>query len=118
MLFSDNQPHNNGLDSIFTDLGYGEITGDPQDFGLFKTPTLRNVELSAPYMHDGRFNTLMEVINHYNSGGHASPTIDPFMKYTDGGLQLSEQDKTDIIAFLHCLTDTSFINEPAFHDPH
>jgi cytochrome c peroxidase len=117
MLFTDNQPHNNGLDSIFTDLGYGEVSGDPQDFGLFKTTTLRNVALSGPYMHDGRFTTLMEVVNHYNSGGHPSPTIDPFMKYVDGGLQLSEQDKTDIIAFLHCLTDTSFINNPAYQDP-
>ena len=117
MLFTDNLPHNNGLDSVFTDLGYGGVNGNPLDDAKFKTPTLRNIELTAPYMHDGRFNTLEEVIEHYNSGGHASPTIDPFMKYTTGGLQLSEQSKQDLINFLLLLTDEDFVNNEAFQDP-
>lgn len=118
MQMTDYLIHNNGLDAVFTDLGVGGITGNELDMGKFKTPTLRNVELSAPYMHDGRFNTLEEVVNHYNSGGQPSSTIDPFMKYTVGGLDLSEQSKADIIAFLKCLTDTSFVNNPNFSDPH
>jgi len=117
MQFSDYLLHNNGLDSVFTDLGRGEVTGDPNDFGRFKTPSLRNVEVSAPYMHDGRFETLAEVVEHYNSGGHASPTIDPFMKYTQGGLQLSEQDKLDLIAFLKTMTDISFLTDTSYSSP-
>ncbi|MFM1931334.1 MAG: hypothetical protein RL226_637 [Bacteroidota bacterium] len=118
MQFSDYLPHNNGLDAVFTDLGVGGITGNPLEFGKFKTPTLRNVELTAPYMHDGRFQTLEEVVEHYNSGGQPSETIDPFMKYTSGGLMLSDQSKEDILNFLKTLTDTSFIHNPAFQDPH
>lgn len=118
MQFSDYLFHNNGLDASFTDLGRGAISGSVFDNGKFKTPTLRNIELTGPYMHDGRFTTLEQVINHYNSGGVPSETIDPFMKFTTGGLQLSEQAKADLIAFLKCLTDTSFIHNPAFSDPH
>ncbi len=114
---TDGLLHNNGLDSVFTDLGAGGITGLAQDMGRFKTPTLRNVALTAPYMHDGRFQTLEEVIEHYNSGGHASPTVDPFMKYTQGGLQLTAEKKQQLLAFLHTLTDMDFVNNPAFHDP-
>ncbi len=117
MQFSDYQLHNNGLDSVFTDLGRGEVTGDPDDYGRFKTPSLRNVEVSGPYMHDGRFTTLEEVVEHYNSGGNPSATIDPFMKYTTGGLQLSDQSKADLIAFLKTLTDITFLTDTAFSDP-
>lgn len=118
LQFSDYLAHNNGLDSQFTDLGYGGITGNPLDFGKFKTPSLRNVELTAPYMHDGRFESLEEVVEHYNSGGNPSETIDPFMKYTTGGLSLSDQSKQDLIAFLKTLTDVSFTTNPDFQDPH
>lgn len=114
---TDGLMHNNGLDSEFTDLGLGGITGLPGDMGMFKVPTLRNVALTAPYMHDGRFQTLEEVIEHYNSGGHPSPTIDPFMKYTQGGLQLTPEKKQQLIAFLNMLTDMDFVNNPAFQDP-
>ena len=69
-------------------------------------------------MHDGRFNTLEEVVEHYNSGGLPSPTVDPFMKYTEGGLMLPPVSKLDIIAFLKTLTDTSFVNNPDFQNPH
>ena len=68
-------------------------------------------------MHDGRFTTLEEVVDHYNSGGVPSSTIDTFMKYTTGGLELAPQSKEALIAFLHTLTDTTFTNNPAFHDP-
>jgi len=116
--FSDYLPHNNGLDSVFLDLGIGGVTMNPLDYGRFKTPSLRNIELTAPYMHDGRFGTLEEVIEHYNSGGKPSSTIDSFMKYTTGGLTLPQSDKDALIAFLKTLTDQSFINNPDFQDPH
>jgi len=116
-IFTDNQFHNNGLDSVFTDLGQGGVTGNPNHYGRFKTPSLRNIEYSAPYMHDGRFQTLEEVVEHYNSGGHPSATVDPFMKYTVGGLQLTPQKKAGLVAFLKALSDPDFINNPDFQDP-
>lgn len=117
-LFTDNQFHNNGLDSDFTDIGLEEVTGNPLDKGLFKAPSLRNIELTAPYMHDGRFQTLEEVIDHYSEGLHNSPTIDPLMKkINQGGLHLTMEEKTQLVAFLKTLTDTSFINNTAFHSP-
>lgn len=117
--FTDGILRNNGLDpaSAWTDLGMGGRTGLPQDYAKFKTPTLRNVALTAPYMHDGRFQTLEEVIEHYNSGGHPSPTVDPNMKYTSGGLQLTAQKKQQLIAFLNTLTDMDFVNDERFTDP-
>ena len=114
---TDGLLHNNGLDSEFTDLGAGAVSGLPEDMGRFKTPTLRNVALTGPYMHDGRFQTLEEVIEHYNSGGHESPTVDVFMKYTQGGLQLTAEKKQQLVAFLNSLTDMDFVNDPAFSDP-
>ena len=71
---------NNGLDGSFTDLGRGAVTGNATDNGKFKVPTLRNIEVSGPYMHDGRFATLDEVIEHYSSGVTISSTIDPLME--------------------------------------
>ena len=114
-LWTDNAFHNNGLDEEFDDLGLGNITGDPRDFGLFRTPSLRNLKFTAPYMHDGRFATLDEVIDHYSEGLVFSPTIDPLMKaISEGGVQLSEEDKADLKAFLLSLSDDSFINNPDF----
>lgn len=118
MQMTDYLFHNNGLDATFADLGRAQVTLSDLDNGKFKTPTLRNIELTAPYMHDGRFQTLEEVIEHYNSGGTPSETISPFMKFTTGGLELTPQAKQDLIAFMKCLTDTSFISNPAFSDPH
>lgn len=117
-FFTDWQLHNNGLDSVFTDVGAYGITGNSWDLGRFKAPTLRNIAYTAPYMHDGRFATLDEVIDHYNMGGHVSATIDPFMKYTQGGLQLPAQDRADMVTFLEMLSDEEFINNPKFSDPH
>ena len=116
-LMTDNLFHNNGLDSVFTDLGRGAITGNAFDYGKFLTPTLRNIALTAPYMHDGRFQTLEEVVEHYNSGGKASATVDPLMKHVGTGLNLSNQEKADLVAFLKTMTDTSFINDTRFRSP-
>lgn len=119
-LFTDEQFHNNGLNSEpFPDLGHGAITGDPFDNGKFKVPTLRNIMLTAPYMHDGRFTTIDQVLDHYNDGGHPSSTIDPFMKFSDPDLtlELTAQKRAQVIAFLNALTDESFLTNPAFSDP-
>ena len=114
-MFMDNLFHNNGLDmEPFIDPGLAQSTGDPSDNGKFKTPTLRNIEFSAPYMHDGRFSTLEEVIEHYNSGGNYSSTVDPLMKKLGVGLQLTNQEKQDLLAFLKTLSDSEFIANPAF----
>jgi len=121
--FMDNTFHNNGLDEVFSDLGLYEVTSDPLDQGLFKTPTLRNIEYTAPYMHDGRFSSIDEVIDHYNSGGVYSSTIDPLMKYVNSnpfgipgltGLVLTEQEKNNLKAFLLTLSDEVFIQNNYF----
>jgi cytochrome c peroxidase len=114
-LWTDNKFHNNGLDSNITDLGLGGISGDPSDDGKFKSPSLRNLIFTAPYMHDGRFSTIEEVINHYSHGLVNSPTIDPLMKKVNqGGVQLSTQEKASLKAFLLTLTDEEFVNNPNF----
>lgn len=120
-LFTDNRFHNIGLDSVYDQYnsGYYEYTGAAADIGKFKTPTLRNVALTAPYMSDGRFQTLAEVIEHYNTGVKISATVDPVLTKPNHlyGLNLTTQDKADLEAFLNCLTDTSFIANPQFADP-
>jgi len=117
-LWTDNLFHNNGLDASFTDLGLGDISGDANDNGKFKTPTLRNLKYSAPYMHDGRFTTLMEVVEHYSSGLTNSSTIDPLMKnLSAGGAQLSPLEKQLLVKFLESLSDQSFIENPDFQAP-
>lgn len=111
-LFTDNMYHNNGLDSLFSDntflqtrLGRFRITRDSNDLGKYKTPTLRNVALTAPYMHDGRFATLHEVLDHYSENIKQSPTLDKRLRQP---LQLTRQEKQAIVEFLHSLTDYSF----------
>jgi len=107
-LFTDSQFHNNGLDISSADPGLGKVTGRESDAGKFSTPTLRNVALTAPYMHDGRFKTLEEVIEHYSSGVQRSPTLDPNLsKHPTEGMQLSRTDKMALVAFLKTLTDTN-----------
>ncbi|NDB95761.1 MAG: cytochrome C peroxidase [Verrucomicrobia bacterium] len=114
-LFTDSQFHNNGLDASPVDPGRAKVTGRDADLGKFSTPTLRNVALTAPYMHDGRFKTLDEVIEHYNSGVQRSPTLDPNLaKHPVEGIQLSSPDKKALVAFLKALTDT---NLPASFSP-
>jgi len=115
-MFMDNLFHNNGLDAEpFTDLGLAKVTGLSSDNGKFKVPTLRNIEFSAPYMHDSRFSSLEEVVEHYSGGLNYSSTVDPLMKKLNiGGLQLTNQEKQDLIAFLKTLSDTDFITNPDF----
>lgn len=116
-LWTDNDFHNNGLDATFSDLGLGAVTGDPNDNGKFKSPSLRNLDFTAPYMHDGRFATLEEVINFYSEGLQISPTIDPLMKKANqGGVRLTPKDKADLKAFLLTLTDNDFVNNPDFRN--
>lgn len=117
-LWTDNIYHNNALDATFADLGLGAVTGDPNDNGKFKTPSLRNLIFTAPYMHDGRFATIDDVINHYAVGLQNSATVDPLMKnVTQGGNQLGPQDRLDLKAFLMTLTDSSFVTNPAYQAP-
>lgn len=110
--------HNNGLDSVFTDIGLESVTKSVFDRGKFKTPSLRNISYTAPYMHDGRFKTLEEVLDHYNGKLKTSLTLDPLMSATNevGGktLLLTDQEKKDIIDFLKTLNDEEFINNPKF----
>ena len=117
VFFTTNRFTNNGLDSVFTDGGRGMVTGLPQDQGKFKTPTLRNIELSAPYMHDGRFATLRETIDFYNFHQKGSNTIDPVIKSVGEGLRFTNSDVTDMVNFLKTLTDTSFTNNPKYKSP-
>ena len=119
--FSSHQFSNNGLDADadMADIGYMGVTGDVADLGKFKVPSLRNVMVSAPYMHDGRFADIDEVIDHYDHGAVASSSMDPMMQYNvDYGLGLTAGDRADLLAFLHTLTDEAFLENPAFSNPH
>ena len=116
-LWTDNIFHNNGLDTNFSDLGLGAVTGDTNDNGKFRSPSLRNLAYTAPYMHDGRFATLDEVIEFYSTGLKPSSTIDPLMKnILNGGVQLSASDKAGLKAFLLSLSDPSFLTNPDFQE--
>jgi cytochrome c peroxidase len=116
--FADFTMSNNGLDVTHKDKGFGGVTGNAFDNGKFKVVSLRNIELTAPYMHDGRFRTLKEVVDFYSEGVHAnSPNIDPKMDEIPKGLFLSEQAKADLVAFLQSLTDHEFVKNPAFSNP-
>jgi cytochrome c peroxidase len=103
--FSNYSFENTGLDSVYLDNGRYIFTNDSSDLATFKVPSLRNVGVTAPYMHDGRFSSLEEVINHYNNGGFQHQNKSVLIK----PLYLSQQEKTDLIAFLNSLTDYEFI---------
>ncbi len=108
---SDNL-HNNGLDAVVTDAGAGN--------GRFKSPSLRNVAVRAPFMHDGRFATLREVIDHYDSGVRDSANLSPVLRGPDGTprrLNLTEAEKLALLAFLGALTDDALLADPKFADP-
>lgn len=118
--FENDRYMNNGLDTDaeITDVGREMVTNNPNDKAKFKVPSLRNIALTAPYMHDGRFATLEEVIDHYDHGIQPSSTLDPTLENTRAtGLSLSAQDKTDLINFLHTLTDETFVNNPEYKKP-
>jgi cytochrome c peroxidase len=110
-LFTDNRFHDNGLAQIAADRGLTETTGNPLDANKFSTPSLRNIALTAPYMHDGRFQTLEEVVEHYSSAITSRATLDPnIAKHPTSGLQLSAQDKTALVDFLKTLSDPQYIH--------
>jgi cytochrome c peroxidase len=102
----------NGLRSP-RDSGLAKATGRAADRGLFRVPTLRNVAVTAPYMHDGRFATLSEVVDHYARGGEPGGRRHRFV----AGFTISEEEKRDLIAFLHALTDEEFLKDPRLADP-
>jgi cytochrome c peroxidase len=118
-LFTNNLFLNNGKDSLFTDPSDRySVTGNTMDIGAYKAPTLRNIALTAPYMHDGRFKTIDEVIDFYSSGLVWSPSISPFMHHlSTGGIMLTPMEKADLKSFLLTLTDSSFITNTAFSKP-
>ncbi|MDR6943764.1 cytochrome-c peroxidase [Mucilaginibacter pocheonensis] len=117
-LFTDQSYRNKGLDLKSDDAGRDSITHLASDHGKFRVPTLRNVEVSSPYMHDGRFNTLEEVLEHYNSGVHNAPNLDPLLKQNGHlGISLNKQQQSQLIAFLKTLTDRQFLNNDLFKEP-
>jgi len=118
-LFTTNKFYNNGKDSVFTDpLDRFGITGNMMDIGAYKATTLRNIELTGPYMHDGRFKTLDEVIEFYSKHLINTPYIDPLMHHVvNGGVQLSLQEKSDLISFIKTLKDEEFLSNPKFGRP-
>jgi cytochrome c peroxidase len=116
-LFSDFGFRNNGLsvNPAVVDSGRARITQNSNDLYRFKTPSLRNVAFTAPYMHDGRYNTLDECLDHYTSSVTNKINLDPLLQ--NNGLQLNGQQKSDIISFLHTLSDFQFINDKRYADP-
>lgn len=113
-------PQNNGLDLTTTDYGAGTVFNNPIFESRFKTSTLRNIELTAPYMHDGRFATLEEVVEHYNSGIQAHPTLSPALTDDNGNpvqLNFTDSEKAALVAFLKTLTDNSISSDEKWSDP-
>lgn len=118
-LFTTHLFYNNGKDTVFEGLrDRYSVTGNPRHIGAFKAPTLRNIELTAPYMHDGRFETLDEVIDFYSHHVNWTPHIDPLMHHVmTNGVQLTANEKADLKAFIRTLHDESFLTNPAFARP-
>ncbi|RYF64465.1 MAG: c-type cytochrome, partial [Cytophagaceae bacterium] len=116
-FFTDQSFRNNGLPKLttakFDDLGRGAITGQAADNYKFRVPSLRNIEFTPPYMHDGRFTTLQQVLRHYATGVQDSPQLDPLLKQNGQlGIPMTQQEQNDIITFLLTLTDYTFISNP------
>lgn len=122
-LTTNREYANNGLEPAQTpgeypDPGLGAITGNPADFGKFKVPSLRNIALTAPYMHDGRFQTLEEVLDFYAEQVQAGVNTDHRMAFLHrGGTHMTCEQRDSILSFLYCLTDSTLISDPAFSDP-
>lgn len=114
------RPTNNGLDAQTTDPGVGGATGNPQLDGVFRTPSLRNIGVRAPFMHDGRFDTLGEVVRFYNNGVQPHRNLSPPLRGPNGQprrMNLSPQDQQALVAFMHTLTDEAMMMDPKFSDP-
>jgi cytochrome c peroxidase len=118
-LFTTHLFYNNGKDTVFNDiLDRFAVTADPMDKGAYKAPTLRNIELTGPYMHDGRFATLDEVIDFYSHHVKWSEQVDPLMHHVlRGGVQLTPPQKEDLKAFIKTLRDDAFLTNPDFGRP-
>jgi cytochrome c peroxidase len=111
---------NNGLDAVTTDKGVGGVSFNNAELGSFKVPTLRNIAITAPYMHDGRFATLSEVVDHYSHSIKSHPNLGYELLNSTGGpvqMNFSAQDKENLIAFLGTLTDDVFKNDERFSNP-
>jgi cytochrome c peroxidase len=127
--FNMDMSHNIGLDAEYHDRGLGALDRESNDLftpsndGKFKAPSLRNVALTAPYMHDGRFKSLEEVVEHYSDGVHPHPNLTLVFAKRDGntkatsGFGLTRYDRAALVAFLKTLTDEGLVNEPRFSDP-
>ncbi len=118
-LLTSDKYFNNAIENVatlddFPDKGLGAVTGKRTDNGKFRAPSLRNIELTAPYMHDGRFQTLEEVVDHYNSGGHWVENVN---SQSVTQLNLTPYEKQALVAFLKTFTDTTFFSNPAFQNP-
>lgn len=113
IMFTDQKFHNTGTQRHYWDRGREYVTGNPSDYGLFLTPSLRNVEVTGPWMSDGAYSSLEEIIENYNNGGKLWSNKDQIIK----PLGLSSQEKNDIIAFLKSLTDREFLGDKRFSDP-
>lgn len=119
------EARNNGLSMNYVDNGKGEVTGNPGDNALFKPPSLRNIALTAPYMHDGRFETLMDVVNHYDTGVQQHPNLHFRLTTVDDGppggppmqMNLTQAEKEALVAFLHTFTDPTMATDEKFSDP-
>ncbi|MEZ4368142.1 MAG: hypothetical protein R2939_17955 [Kofleriaceae bacterium] len=119
-LFQSIGPADNGLPPREGDLGVGGVSGRAQDANLFKVGTLRNIALTGPYMHDGRFATLAEVVDFYDHGITATPNLHPALRDAEGRpmrLNLSAADRAALVAFLGTLTDSELASDPRFADP-
>lgn len=112
-LFTNQETMNNGLSTSDFDPGRYRLTHQDSDFGLFKVPSLRNIALTAPYMHDGRFGTLDEVLNHYQKGGEKAPNKSPLIQ----PLKMSQVDQEALKSFLFTLTDSTFLTNKKIGPP-
>ena len=118
-VFSMTEPRNNGLDTAESakDIGVGDVTFDRFDAGRFKSPSLRNIEYTGPYMHDGRFKTLEEVVDHYSTGVKNHPNLDNRLRGPRGRPRFTSEEKASLVAFLKTLSDPQFLADPRFADP-
>jgi cytochrome c peroxidase len=118
--FTAPQEKNNGLDMVTVDRGFGSVINNTALDATFKVGSLRNIELTAPYMHDGRFTTLEEVVEHYNSGVKNHPNLSQQLRLPNGQvrlLNLNTQDKAALVAFLKTLTDKTVTNDVKYSNP-